>query len=65
MSAMSTDAALEALDRRKHETCDRWGHPNLHREVFAPSLHLGDFIAWLVILGAALWVLVQWGIVRP
>lgn len=56
MSAMSTDMALEELDRRKHRNCDAWGHckpfPHKHDNLVL----LGELVA-MVGLGIAFLVI--------
>lgn len=78
MSAMSSDMALEEMDREKHRNCDRWGHckPMINPldASFAIAKRnqeqrehrtLAELAIWLLIALAAVWMLAQFGIVKP
>ena len=65
MSAMSADAELAALDRKKHRNCDRWGHCKPTAEEKRETHIWLELAIWLLISASALATLAMFGGVRP
>lgn len=65
MSAMSVDMALEEDDRIKHQNCDHWGHCKATPIEEREHRTMTELAVWLVLALAAVWMLAQFGIVKP